>query len=235
MVLFWRLLLAHFVADFPLQTDAVFVVKKEKPWGLLLHSTLFWLVAILLAKPFLKIGAVWGGLIILGLLHIVIDKSKLILVGKGHKDHLVYFLLDQALHVGSMSLLSFFLSRIPQVMAIAEGHTADLHLVKLAIAYVISVWASPLLSFYTQTALSPQKVEFKAHQPALWRMLGYVERWMLTTIVTWGGRLFFLIPLAFLPRIGLSFLAGERDVSPGEFALGSAIAILAGIWARFLG
>jgi len=235
MVLFWRLLLAHVIADFPLQTDAVFAIKKEKRWGVLLHGTIFGLVAILLAQPFLKSGTAWAGLIILWLLHIAIDKTKLIFVGGRRADHLAYFLLDQALHIGTISLVSLYLNRVLPVTTTVADSTADLYLIKLGIAYIVSVWASPLICYYVQAALSPRKIEFNAWQPVLWRMLGYVERGMLTAIMILGGKLFFLTPVAFLPRISLSVFANEKPFSLWELVLGSAIAISAGAWARSLG
>jgi len=235
MVLFWRLLLAHLIADFPLQTDAVFAVKKEKRWGVLLHSILFGLVAILLAKPFLGSGAVWSGLIVLWLLHTAIDKTKLILVSGRRGDHLVYFLSDQVLHIAALALASSVLIRIPQVTAIAQGPASDVHLFKLGAAYVVSIWASPLLCFYCDGAFSPRKMGFKAYQPPHWRILGYVERGMFTAIVALGGALFFLIPIAFLPRVSIWYFAGKRDFSRWELILGSAMAILAGAWAGTLG
>lgn len=234
MVLFWRLLLAHLMADFPLQTGAVFAVKKKKRWGVLLHGTLFGLVAVLLVKPFLRSGAVWGGLLILWLLHLIIDKAKLILIGRGRKDHVVYFLLDQVVHIGLVGLISLALSHNSHVASVAAGRAADIRLLKLATAYVVSIWASPLLCFYIQAAFSPQKMGFQIYQLTPWRMLGYVERGMLTAIVASGGKLFFLFPLAFLPRMGLSVFEGQRNYSPWELTLGSFIAIAAGLWARTL-
>jgi hypothetical protein len=235
MALFWRLLLAHLIADFPLQTEAVFAVKKEKDWGVLLHATLFGLTAIVLAGPFMRSGAVWASLFFLWLSHIVIDRAKLSLVASGHKDHLAFFLVDQALHIGAAALACLLLNRIPTISAIAVHSAVDVRLTKLAVAYVVSVWVSPLLCYYIRTALGNGTLEFKGQQSAIWRMLGYAERLMLTAMAAQGGRLFFLLPAVFLPRIGLSIFAGQRDFSSWEFILGSAIAIAAGIWVHTLG
>jgi hypothetical protein len=235
MALLWRLLLAHLIADFPLQTDSVFAVKKGRGWGVFLHGTIFGLVAILLAKPFLKMEAVWGGLFILWLSHIAIDKGKLILVGGGRNDHLAYFLLDQALHIGSVVLIGLLLNRIPEIKVIAQDLEAGVPLVKLGIAYVISVWGSPLICFYIHKAISSEKLEFTGEQSSLWRLMGYAERWMLTTIVAVGGRLFILSPFIFLPRLGFSLFASKRTFSRWEFVLGSVIAIIAGVWAATFG
>ncbi len=234
MVLFWRLLLAHLVADFPLQTDAVFAVKKETRWGVILHGTLFGLVAVLLARPFLAVRATWLCLIALWVFHTAVDRSKLILVGRGRADHVVYFLLDQMLHAGSIGLASFFLNRIPQVAVISQESVADVSLVQVGIAYVASVWLSPVISYYAHQAVSPEKVSFKFYQPPLWRMIGYIERGMLTASAAWGGYIFFLIPLVFLPRLVLSLHLKERQFSLWELFLGSGMALLAGVWIRTL-
>jgi hypothetical protein len=231
MVLFWRLLLAHLIADFPLQTDAVFAIKKGRAWGLLLHSTLFGLTAILLAGPFLRIWAVWGSLVLLWLFHSAIDKAKLALVGSGRKDHLVYFLLDQVLHIGTVALVCLFLNRIPQVSAIASS----IRPIKISIAYVVSVWVSPLFCFYARTAFSPQKIDFQRQQSVLWRTIGYVERLMMTAVAASGGRLFLILPLVLLPRIGLSIFTQQSKFSSWELILGSIIAFAAGLWVRTLG
>ncbi|PKP54950.1 DUF3307 domain-containing protein, partial [Candidatus Atribacteria bacterium HGW-Atribacteria-1] len=38
MPLFCRLLLAHIIADFPLQTNQIFKVKTNTEWGVLIHT-----------------------------------------------------------------------------------------------------------------------------------------------------------------------------------------------------
>jgi hypothetical protein len=231
MVLFWRLLLAHLIADFPLQTDAVFAVKKGRAWGVLLHSTLFGLTAILLAGPFLGIWAAWGGVVLLWLSHSIIDKAKLTLIGGGRKDHLVYFLLDQALHIGAVAIVCLFLNRTTQVSAIAS----DVRPIMLGIAYVVSVWVSPLLCFYARAAFSSQKVDFQGQQSVLWRIIGYAERLVITAAAASGGLLVLALPLVFLPRIGLSIFTQQSKFSSWELVLGSIIAVMAGLWVRTIG
>jgi hypothetical protein len=232
MILFWRLVLAHVVADFPLQTDAVFALKTRKKWGVLLHGACFGLTCILFTTPFLKSAAVWSGLAFLWLSHIAIDKAKLVLIGRGQRDHLGYFLLDQALHIGAIALVGLFLNHVPRVTSLAADSAVSIGQFKLGVVYIISVWASPLFCFYTRAAFSPQNDDFKAQQPVLWRILGYVERGMLTAAVVQGGGLLFLVPVIFFPRIGLAFFTRKREFSLWELILGSVIAIAVGIWGR---
>ncbi len=106
MVLFWRLLLAHVIADFPLQTDAVFAIKKEKRWGVFLHGTIFGLVAILLARrwgirlvysvhnlnPHEQPYPAWAGLVNRFIFRIAIERAK------SHSDRVGNFQLQFSLH-----------------------------------------------------------------------------------------------------------------------------------------
>ena len=75
MALFWRLVLAHVAADFALQTDAVFRVKKRFSWGVLLHGAIFALTSILALSPYLGSFSLWVGLIFLWLFHVAVDKA----------------------------------------------------------------------------------------------------------------------------------------------------------------
>jgi hypothetical protein len=121
------------------------------------------------------------------------------------------------------------------VVAISQSSAADISLIQLAVAYVFSIWVSPLLSFYVHKTISPQHVGFKDYQPAFfWKILGYFERGVITASVAWGERLFFLIPIVFLPRFALLFFPEEKRFSPWELLLGSSMALVAGVWARTL-
>jgi hypothetical protein len=235
MVLFWRLILAHVIADFPLQTDAVFSVKKNTEWGVFLHGAIFTLTALLTTVNDLAIPMVWVGLISLGLFHVAVDKGKLVLAGGGRRDNLGYFLLDQALHIGAIGLMSFFFSRLPDAARPAQDPAAITARLQMGTAYVVAIWVSPLLSHYLRSTFHrPPGDRFHARQPALWRTLGYVERGCLVALLALGGRLLALAPLLFLPRIILSIHGGDKEYSHGDFILGSAVAIIMGVWVRTL-
>jgi hypothetical protein len=232
MVLFWRLLLAHCIADFPLQSDAVFAVKKRFKWGVVLHGTLFLLTTLLLTGPYLRFAAMWAGIIFLWLFHVAVDKAKLMLVGGGRRDHLGYFLLDQVLHIGAIALVFFFLTRHLQVASATEISPAIISQLKLGVAYILSIWASPLLSYYVRGLFRPQQGSFKTLGGGLWRTLGYVERGALTAVVIHGGRLLILAPLVFLPRIILPAAERWRGAFLWDLVLGSSMAIVLGIWGK---
>jgi len=54
MSLFYRLLLAHIIADFPLQTKQIFNIKMNTEWGVLLHSLIVLIFSVLLTFPYLE-------------------------------------------------------------------------------------------------------------------------------------------------------------------------------------
>jgi hypothetical protein len=234
MVLLWRLLLAHIIADFPLQTDAVFAVKRDIKWGVFLHGTLFLLTALLLTGPYLRFPAVIGGLVFLWLFHVAVDKTKLELAGRGLGDHLGYFLLDQALHIGAIVLICSFLNRHSGVTATASDAAAIVPRLKLGAAYTLSIWASPLLIYYIRRLFSSRPGDVNIRQRGLWRILGYLERGSLTAVIIQGGWWPALAPAIFLPRT-LLWAAGKRSrPSFGGVLLGAMMAVAAGLWVRAL-
>jgi hypothetical protein len=246
MVLFWRLVLAHVAADFALQTDAVFRVKKRFSWGVLLHGAIFALTSILAAIPYLNILPLWGGLIFLWLFHVAVDRAKLALSVSAQRDHLGYFLLDQLLHLGAIGLICLPLNRHPGIALLARRYAALVPQFKLGTAYITAIWASPLLSHYVRSAClrwkqrrsrepepaaPPPEGALRVFPSGPWRWLGYIERGCLVAVTAQSGRLLLLIPLVLLPRTALWISGGRRSSALWELALGSAVAVSLGLWA----
>lgn len=255
MAVFWRLVLAHFMADFALQTDAVFSVKKRFSWGVLLHVAIFALTSIAATGPYLNNPPFWGGLVFLWLFHAAVDKAKLSFNSSGHGDHLGTFLFDQMLHLIAIGLVCLFLTRHFRMIAAVDDSASLIPRLKLGTAYIIAIWVSPVLSFYIPSVAlrsgsprppkgivgSCQKTSKKAliknidsRPTAQWRLMGYVQRGGLVAAITGGGRLLFLIPLLLLPGAGLWVSEGKKDTALRELVLGSLIALGMGLWGRTL-
>jgi len=77
MFLFYRLLLAHIIADFPMQTKQIFKVKSNTEWGVLIHTLIVLIFSIFFAFPYLEDPKVVIILLIIFLSHTVIDKLKM--------------------------------------------------------------------------------------------------------------------------------------------------------------
>lgn len=99
MFLFYRLLLAHLLADFPFQTKKIFERKVRGNFGVFIHSAIFAVTSAILCFPYLSSMGMWWAVLYCGLTHYIIDKSKIAFFFRYQIDNLFIFLLDQLLHV----------------------------------------------------------------------------------------------------------------------------------------
>lgn len=102
MNLIAALLLSHLIGDFPLQTNQIYRLKNKSWLGIVLHAVVHVVVtAMLIRQPL----SVWSMLLWLGILHFLIDLTKLRLP---IKQQWLGFLLDQAAHLITLWLLTQF-------------------------------------------------------------------------------------------------------------------------------
>lgn len=156
MFLFLRLILAHFLADFPLQPDIVYKLKIKNLWGQLLHAAIFTVCAIGLCWPFLGIKSIWGLFIFLGISHFVIDCLKVRYVDKG-KVKLWSFLADQCLHIAIIGII--FLTGLKNLSFSASTRTCFLSrlyannflILFLIILIIVSYIIKRIKILFTQT------------------------------------------------------------------------------------
>ena len=98
MHVFIRLLAAHFIADFLLQTDKVFKIKVKYKWGVLLHGGIVAFITALFLLPYLSSFLVASMFVVGMILHVIQDKAKIIYNLQLEKNNLWTFLMDQMLH-----------------------------------------------------------------------------------------------------------------------------------------
>lgn len=101
---FYYLLLGHLLGDFTLQTNKIAKNKNSNLKWVLIHSLIVTITMLIFALPF---GL---NLIILvlfnGLLHFLIDLSKAKLNLKNPYIAFLYFILDQAIHIAIIYIIS---------------------------------------------------------------------------------------------------------------------------------
>jgi len=104
MFLFLRIILAHFLADFPFQPNIIYKLKLKGFRGQFLHAAIFAACSIALCWPFLEIKAVWILILLLGISHLVIDCLK---VGyfNAEKHRVGAFLADQVSHIAAIGVI----------------------------------------------------------------------------------------------------------------------------------
>ncbi|WP_026567435.1 DUF3307 domain-containing protein [Bacillus sp. UNC41MFS5] len=118
-MLFFSLVLAHFIADFYLQTDDMVIAKRKNLWKHVSHH-LFTTALVLIGFWILDynfeniLKHLFIPLICIVASHLIVDWFKIILLNKlkmtneENMKRLGYFVLDQVLHLGTILLACMF-------------------------------------------------------------------------------------------------------------------------------
>ncbi|HAJ32244.1 MAG TPA: hypothetical protein DCK79_02575 [Candidatus Atribacteria bacterium] len=170
MFLFYRLLLAHIIADFPLQTKQIFKVKMNTKWGVLLHSSIVLIFSIFFAFPYLEDPKVIIVLWVIFLSHTVIDKIKLDYSKKNANQDIKVFLLDQFLHISIIAALSFNFEKIYLLISpfnndflnyLIHLYNNDIFIINL-IGYIATIFFIPVLLIFIKEediSYEPEKLK----------------------------------------------------------------------------
>lgn len=102
------LILAHFLADYPLQSNWLAKYKLNHLLGIFLHSLTHFIVSVILMIPFLHLASVWWGIIIVFVTHNFFDQIKVILQKKTKLHPLFLYGIDQVAHLAVIYWVSVF-------------------------------------------------------------------------------------------------------------------------------
>ncbi len=229
-MLFWTLLLAHIIGDFPLQTDFLYKWKKVKSWGVLPHVLVCTVINIFALYPFWEKPQIWITIGALGLVHALLDRGKILISSYLKKDNLLQFFLDQILHVTSIWAAAFWLSNfIVTDRCQPFGITMECRYVIYLIAIIFSVFASVPIIYYIQNyfyknrkARANKNLDFPFFSK---RIPGYIERFIATSGFLLGNEWTIVSVVIFLPRIIVSVYKNRKIPVIGAVA-GFIISIL---------
>ena len=234
MVIFWRLILAHFLADFTFQTNWVASIKRKKMWGMLIHTGMHPVVTVVLTFPFLQQHWIdtshvklsgWACVLLLFLAHYLQDQWRVFTISHFKTaDSTLHFLWDQLVHFG------FIFAVFPFLVA-----------TKGPIAWVPETWPVLGILFVTITHFTTVLVYFI--EKDLWaekyptfdeKYISMLERLILAMCFLLPG--WWWLPSAVGCASGgyLVRKKGYLDFSWFSFYLGSAIAAASGILARII-
>src|SRR5882724_623622 len=109
MIIFWRLILAHFIADFTFQTNHIANWKRESKWGMAVHVLTHPVTYAVFTWPYLSLPWVqtpwfhldgWVCVGFLALLHWLEDEWRVWSIQEtGSPDSTKFFLWDQVVHI----------------------------------------------------------------------------------------------------------------------------------------
>lgn len=198
MFIFLRLLLAHFIGDFPLQFNKVFALKLKGLKGGIPHALFVTASFIFFSWPYLNMPAMWAFIIFLGSIHLVQDRIKLMF--KKIKFAFWFYILDQLMHVGTICLV--FLTDLKNAAPPIESnpfvavYNNDLVILYFIAAIFVTYNGFFLIRNFKDSLLGRIIGPFHAYE----KWYGMAERLVLLTIFLLGNCYFLLIPAVLFVR-----------------------------------
>ena len=174
-----RLLVAHLLTDFFLQTHSVVMDKKHRGW----RSPLLGLHALLAGGLAYLFAAQWDAWLLVGVgtavSHWLIDVVKINIAGK---PELRWFLLDQLAHIGVVLAIAHFIARpTGSWLAVLEQNLLSIGIVVAGVLLVLRP-----SSFFIMTVFrkwDPIFDQEEDHLPEAGAWIGYLERLMILIFI----------------------------------------------------
>jgi hypothetical protein len=232
-MIFGILLLAHIIADFPLQTDRIYRWKQQSAWGLAPHIMVHVVINVLLLSPFWRHTQVWIALLALAGAHAVVDRTKVILRREKPIEQLPAFAVDQVVHLILIAAAAFWLTRIIGITEIENSWLFDHRttIVQLTVLSIAAFAGTPILHFITNFWRMRHGLQPEEYPKFIKRVPGIFERLLATLGVLWGGWWLWLAPAAFFPRMMLNWRDEGRSLSLLNAAMGLSLSIVCGLLA----
>ncbi len=227
MYIFWRLILAHLLADYTFQTDYIARWKRQSMLGGVVHSSIFLVCGMALCAGYL--GSPWripGGniflpgwlaLVTLSLLHFLEDEWRVRVVRRlSARDTLFFFLWDQFVHV--ILIYAFFPRQF--------GQPAEKWVLLFSLFILVTHFTSILVFFIEKGARGTADISLKG------KYYGMAEHLVTAMIIVLPGYWSLTLLFLWLARIIMRRLWFEQDASWLSIAAGNALALLFGFIAR---
>jgi len=133
--MFWHLLLAHFLADYPLQPNWM-AANKHRPLVLLLHVCIHLVVMLLVVGTSRQ--KLWPFLLLLASIHFIIDMGKIMLNARSPDWVILPYLIDQLLHYISIAGITYWIGRTITIAVLPFN--SQLTIIAIAYLLVTYVW-----------------------------------------------------------------------------------------------
>jgi hypothetical protein len=233
MFLFLRLLLAHFIGDFPLQLNRVYELKHSGFKGGIPHAFIISLCLLFFSWPYLHIPGVWGFALLVATLHLFQDSAKIIFGNIKYSFWL--YILDQLFHVATIALLFLTPLRNLAPPTQPQGILISLYNNNSVIIYLCALIIATYNGMYLSWSFKSTFCPHAGITTKIEKWYGMLERAVIVTLFFLGSRfLLLLVPLAALRWLVFLFdkksrFVGRCFVSRREFLLSWTIAGLTGV------
>lgn len=236
-MLYLVLIILHLLGDFVFQFDEVIKLKfsqerKEVTKGLAMHIGIITLLnfSVFLYIPFDKTLAV--DFLIIAFSHFLIDYAKVYLSREGKPvEALVYFALDQVLHIGIIIFLvgDLYIIQLEKL----DKRIAYNFLIYLLCTFTASIVVKMILDYIYRTdrdyqkkleRLFPEDENSILKEVKVGKVIGIIERFILLTLATHSG--FSALGFIFAAKSLTRFKMLEKKVFAEYYLLGTLISYL---------
>jgi hypothetical protein len=205
--LFYRLLLAHLLGEFSLQTTKISQFKMRNFLGVFIHSIIYTLLVLIFCIP--ALNKFWPFIIIIGISHLIIDQGKISLTRYLKKDNLLMFFLEQILQLGVIYLLLIIGKtakyppltpyQLPETITISFESFLKLFLytyydnrtIVYYIGFCISIFATSFLIYYLEKIILPKEEQLLIGSYR--ELFGFIERGLITVFALKGLIVYIII------------------------------------------
>jgi hypothetical protein len=232
MIIFWRLLFSHLLADFTLQLDIVNAMKRKHVGGMVLHCLTHFLVSAAFVWPYLgdnwvTLGPVavngWWALAIMLVVHFGVDELRIYsMKGMGYRDGTVSFLIDQALHV-------YVLFMISPVAMLGRNFLLTEKWIGIGCMLVLVTHFTTVLIYFLEKDLSgkgfphfDEKYFLIFERVVLWAFFFVEGYWWVPFALAWIFQLFYIKRKRII------------DLSLLNVVFSAALTITLGLWTRYM-
>jgi len=206
MFLFLRLLLGHFLGDFPFQFDSIFKLKLKGFFGIIPHVAIILACCIALSWPYLTDPYLWLFIAFIGATHLVQDWVK-IKYGSVKRSFWPY-VADQAFHAATIAVV--LLTPLKD-LAPPSGGSLFIRLYnndRLAIYLIALIFATYNGHFMIRCFKDSFTCRSCCNPSEKW--YGMLERGVIVTAFALGGLWYLLLPAVFFLRRAVVAFAPKR-------------------------
>jgi hypothetical protein len=218
LVVFLKLLFTHILGDFVFQTKTMVSKRKENVAYLLLHVLIHAILLLLLFYTDLK--NYWISIAFITFSHLAIDSLKIGLESKFANKSLLFFCVDQLLHVAVLGAVVLYNFGIPAALDLDLIFTTNVLLYAIALLLITVVSPIFLRLFFSkwdkEFEFQTKRKESLLHAGLL---IGIMERLIIVLFIQVG----FLSGIGFLLAAKSIFrfgdLANAKDTKFTEYIL----------------
>ena len=234
MFLYLRLLLAHFLGDYPFQFNKIYLLKQKGFWGVLPHTLLIVLSYIIMLFPYLHLPQIWVGILIIGVTHQIQDWAKIKFIDILKIDF-IFYVIDQILHIALITLIFRTKLRFLEPPISNGNFLINLYnnnsLILLLIATIVASYNGYYMILLIKKNHFKSIVKYSLEE----KWYGMIER-AIVVFLFFLGRFW---PLLAFPLLGLRFFIFKKNaegtslnsslISTVDIVLSGTISILCGI------